>query len=250
MNYLSPQPTNQRPHLALWFQTVENRMRKLTCPPTKPQPRKLGRSLRLSKTCFVHRELREALDAQYAASLANAVEKKEEKLPKPSLDKSQAALLDEVIGKDGLLAVSKKQIENLLASDLKSQLAELRTELERLKKDAPQKFPFAHSLKEGSKTRDLPVLARGNQESPGEETPRRFLAILSGENAPPFKDGSGRLELARAIANKNNPLTARVMVNRIWQHHFGQGLVRTPSNFGLLGEPPTHPELLDYTLSS
>ena len=116
--------------------------------------------------------MREALDAQYAASLANAVEKEKEKLPKPSLDKLQAALLDEVVGKDGLLAVSKKQIENLLASDLKSQLAELRMELERLKKDAPQKFPFAHSLKESSKTRDLPVLARGNQESPGEETPR------------------------------------------------------------------------------
>ena len=67
-----------------------------------------------------------------------------------------------------------------------------------------------------------------------------------GRKHAPFQEGSGRLELARAIADRNNPLTARVMVNRIWQHHFGQGLVRTPSNFGLLGEPPTHPELLDY----
>ncbi len=71
-----------------------------------------------------------------------------------------------------------------------------------------------------------------------------FLSILAGEKHDPFTKGSGRLELAQAIASTNNPLTARVMVNRIWKHHFGKGLVRTPSNFGALGEPPTHPELL------
>ena len=70
------------------------------------------------------------------------------------------------------------------------------------------------------------VHIRGNPANLGDEAPRRFLAILSGDNAPPFTKGSGRLELAEAIASKDNPLTARVMVNRIWQHHFGQGLVR------------------------
>ena len=76
-----------------------------------------------------------------------------------------------------------------------------------------------------------------------------FSAMLAGDNPPTFKDGSGRLELARDIASKDNPLTARVMVNRIWLNHFGEGLVRTPDDFGTRGEAPTHPELLDYLAS-
>jgi hypothetical protein len=72
------------------------------------------------------------------------------------------------------------------------------------------------------------------------------LRRLAGENPPRAVSGSGRLELANWIASRSNPLTARVMVNRIWQHHFGRGIVRTPDNFGAMGEAPTHPELLDY----
>jgi hypothetical protein len=90
------------------------------------------------------------------------------------------------------------------------------------------------------------VFLRGNPNNPGPAVPRQFLEVLAGPKREPFQKGSGRLELARAIANKDNPLTARVMVNRIWLHLFGAGLVRTPSDFGLRSEPPTHPELLDY----
>jgi hypothetical protein len=95
----------------------------------------------------------------------------------------------------------------------------------------------------------MKVHLRGNPETLGDEVPRRFLSILSPENPVPFGQGSGRLELARAIANPDNPLTARVMVNRIWEHHFGRGLVGTPSNFGEMGERPSHPELLDHLAS-
>jgi hypothetical protein len=87
---------------------------------------------------------------------------------------------------------------------------------------------------------------RGNPNNRGDAVPRQFLQVLAGDKREPFKEGSGRLELARAIANRDNPLTARVLANRVWLHHFGKGLVRTPSDFGLRGEPPTHPELLDY----
>ena len=90
------------------------------------------------------------------------------------------------------------------------------------------------------------VLKRGNPGTPGDEVPRQFLEVLSKAKREPFNQGSGRLELARAIASPENPLTARVMVNRIWMHHFGAGLVRTPGDFGTRGEPPTHPELLDF----
>jgi len=91
-----------------------------------------------------------------------------------------------------------------------------------------------------------PVFIRGQADTRGEEVPRRFLEVLSGGNPKPFKLGSGRLELARAIADKKNPLTARVIANRVWMNHFGEGLVRTPDDLGTMAEKPTHPELLDY----
>ena len=104
-------------------------------------------------------------------------------------------------------------------------------------------------LEDVPKPKDSPVFIRGEADNRGEIAPRRFLAVLSGPNRPAFRSGSGRLELAAAIASKNNPLTARVMINRIWLHHFGEGFVPTPDDFGTMSEPPSHPELLDYLAS-
>lgn len=89
------------------------------------------------------------------------------------------------------------------------------------------------------------VFKRGNPGMPGPVVPRQFLECVEGASRKPFGNGSGRLELAKAIASKDNPLTARVFVNRVWAQHFEKGLVRTPSDFGVRGERPTHPELLD-----
>jgi len=127
----------------------------------------------------------------------------------------------------------------------KSQVPELKAELERLKKAAPPAYPKAHMLADHG-NKDMPVAIRGDLRKPGEPAPRRFLQIVAGENASLFKDGSGRRQLADAVADPSNALTARVIVNRVWQQHFGQGLARTPSNFGVIGEKPTHPELLDW----
>jgi hypothetical protein len=88
------------------------------------------------------------------------------------------------------------------------------------------------------------VFNRGNPLTKGDAVPRQFLSLFGPQK--PFTKGSGRLELAQAIIDPRNPLAARVMVNRIWQHHFGRGLVSTPSDFGKQGSPPSHPELLDW----
>lgn len=94
---------------------------------------------------------------------------------------------------------------------------------------------------------DMRIHTRGNHLAPGDETPRRFLAVLGGNSQPErYRQGSGRLALAEAMTSPANPLVARVMVNRIWKHHFGEGLNGTVDNFGLMGEKPSHPELLDW----
>jgi hypothetical protein len=90
------------------------------------------------------------------------------------------------------------------------------------------------------------VFLRGNPGSPGPAVPRQFFKCLAKENRKPFEHGSGRMELAEAIASRDNPLTARVWVNRVWGHLFGRGLVATASDFGARGALPTHPELLDW----
>jgi mono/diheme cytochrome c family protein len=106
----------------------------------------------------------------------------------------------------------------------------------------------AYAVSEGTPT-SARIQKRGEPEHPGPEVPRRFLEVLGGDPLPPGCTGSGRRELAEWLTRPTNPLTARVMVNRIWQHHFGRGLVATPSDFGTRGDPPSHPELLDYLAS-
>jgi cytochrome c553 len=160
-------------------------------------------------------------------------------------DRARADRLREVFSPQGLFKLNPRQVEARLGAPARGKLAELRTELNGRQKAVPPLPPLAHSLTEGT-TGDMRVYLRGNPHKEGDVAPRRFLRILAGDNPPRFTSGSGRLELARAIASKDNPLTARVMVNRVWAWHFGKGLVGTPSNFGQLGERPTHPELLDH----
>ncbi|HKB42155.1 MAG TPA: DUF1553 domain-containing protein, partial [Gemmataceae bacterium] len=108
--------------------------------------------------------------------------------------------------------------------------------------DGPHKTKLEYKV---GVAQDVPMQVRGNPANPGSVVPRRFLAVLSPEPPKPFRQGSGRLELAKAIVNEGGPLAARVIVNRTWEHHFGRGLVETPSNFGAEGARPSHPQLLD-----
>jgi mono/diheme cytochrome c family protein len=127
-----------------------------------------------------------------------------------------------------------------------AKLQELRKELEKWRASGPAAPPRAMVLEDLPTPVEPRVFLRGNPNNPGEAVPRRFLSVLARDKRAPFVRGSGRLELARAIASRDNPLTARVLVNRLWHHHFGAGLVRTPSDFGLRSDPPSHPEVLDY----
>jgi hypothetical protein len=131
------------------------------------------------------------------------------------------------------------------SSEQWSRGAALRKEQEELKKSAPAEPEMACAIEDGDSV-EQKVFIRGDYNNPGEPAPRGFPAILARYDTKPSFAGSGRLQLAEWLTQPGHPLTARVMVNRIWQWHFGEGLVRTPDNFGKMGERPTHPELLDY----
>lgn len=147
----------------------------------------------------------------------------------------------------GVLLFEGEKIGRFLGAEWRVHLESMQQDLAQLKKTLPPHYPYLHGLAEAEKPANLRVHLRGDPENLGEEVPRHFLAVLSEHEPRPFQSGSGRLELAQAIAG--HPLTARVIANRIWSLHFGRGIVSTPNNFGRLGERPSHPELLEYLAS-
>ncbi|MBY0395181.1 MAG: DUF1553 domain-containing protein, partial [Thermoleophilia bacterium] len=111
--------------------------------------------------------------------------------------------------------------------------------------EVPRLAPIAPAILDGNGTEEY-LLIRGGSRTPGKPVARRFLTALGGNPAPSGEPGSGRRALADWMLDPANPFTARVMVNRVWHHLFGRGLVASVDNFGVLGEAPTHPELLDH----
>ncbi len=132
-------------------------------------------------------------------------------------------------------------------ADAERSLNEARKRLEEHDRNKPD-YRLAYAVVEG-KPHDARVQRKGDPRTPGEKVRRGFLQILGGQSLPKGFPTSGRLELAGWLTDPKNPLTARVMANRIWQYHFGQGIVPTPNDFGARGLPPTHPELLDHLAS-
>ncbi|MBG99955.1 MAG: hypothetical protein CMN58_06380 [Solibacterales bacterium] len=145
----------------------------------------------------------------------------------------------------GPLAISEKKREELLSSKFRKRVRAVQARLKRVEMDALSQPPLACAVTEGDSIRQ-PVFIRGRHDNHGPIVPKQFPVVLAGHDQKPVRKGSGRLELAKFLISTGNPLTARVMANRIWLGHFGEGLVRTPNNFGRTGEPPTHPDLLDY----
>ncbi len=133
------------------------------------------------------------------------------------------------------------------SADSKQQIERLKNEVLALEIKPPD-VPKAYGVKDGE-GHNAKMQYKGDNKKRGEEAPRGFLTILGGQKLPEGEKSSGRRELADWITDPQNPLTARVMVNRIWQWHFGKGIVATPNDFGVRGEAPTHPELLDWLTS-
>ncbi len=147
---------------------------------------------------------------------------------------------------DETLAEPAVKKESPTANKLKQRLAELEKELKALQKDHPDR-PEAMSVADDSVPEDAQIHIRGSVRNLGASVPRGFIqAALHGKAPGIPAEASGRLQLAQWITSRENPLTARIMVNRVWHWLFGAGIVRTTDNFGSTGEPPSHPELLDH----
>ncbi len=161
-------------------------------------------------------------------------------IPTESLERDRYTLWRKMFsGDNALLRVTK--IDDHLSGEWKRHLEALRAELATLKRSRPAPYPFLHGVAEHEEPIDLELNLRGNPERLGPKIPRQFLTALGGGA---LGKGSGRLQLAEAVVG--HPLAARVMANRLWEHLVGHGVVRTPSNFGLMGERPANPELLEY----
>ena len=163
-------------------------------------------------------------------------------VPVRSLDRDKYVAYNRTFSEGGAPWRFPNELTAKLLKDRKT-YEQLKADRDRLKKELPVQYAYLDGVGE-FESWDLNLDKRGNPEDPGEIVPRRFPLVLSGGKTLPLNEGSGRLQLAETVAH--HPLAARVAVNRIWMHLFGEGIVRTPSNFGLAGDRPGNPELVEY----
>lgn len=177
------------------------------------------------------------------------------KVPRAELEKAAADFQKSFAVTDNRSPFRIRGIEDETALEpgIRDTLNKLRFDIYGLRRSLAAPMEYANGALEGgvpesphAGTHDVPIHIRGRYDRLGDLVARGFPAVIAGPNPPAIASGSGRLELARWLASPGHPLTARVIANRIWQHHFGEGIVRTPNNFGKLGEKPTNQPLLDW----
>lgn len=232
--YLKP-VTERRAHLELWYNATAA---------TLTQTGAGYQNSFIATAAFRRQALAKWRQDSEAARKAG-----QEAPPQPKFQPGDDRFFTEVASGKGPFALPEKDRQPFLSEGGRVRLAALESELKQLKESGPPEPPLACALTEGKVTEQR-VFIRGNPENPGDPVTKRFPLILASDRQQPITNGSGRKELANWLADPVNPLPARVMANRMWQWHFGEGIVRTPSNFGKAGERPSNPELLDYLAAS
>jgi hypothetical protein len=203
----------------------------------------------LKAVAEVYTKLFQRIDGEWKTNLTAAAKAKQA-TPTTLTNADQEALRQVLYAEKSPVNLPDSEVRTIHARRIREGAAPLRNKIEALSWTHPGVPLRAMALVDKPNPHNSPVFKRGNPGNRGAEVPRRFLEVLSAEAPTPFTNGSGRLELARAIASTNNPLTARVYVNRVWLQHFGAGLVGTPGDFGVRTEVPLHRELLDYLAAS
>jgi hypothetical protein len=249
--YLSQPERSRDPVFAPWYELMQQPEERLAleAAPSRWQQRPAG-----TAPGQLNPLVRDALQAQpprrradlarlYGQLLGQAYERWKRQEP---LSEAWRQLAEAVVGRDSPAYFPRSHTWYYMSRSEKDSFAQQRRQLDRLAAELPQVPPRAMVLVEAEQPYEPRVFLRGNPAQPGPPVPRRFLQVLAGDAPPVFAHGSGRRELAQALVSPNNPLTSRVLVNRIWMHHFGEPLVATPSDFGTRSTPPTHPELLDW----
>ena len=183
------------------------------------------------------------VEAAAAWQQAGGTEEAQNKLPVP-----QKQLARVLVAKDGPTDLPANDTRSFLNRADRNQLDGLQKKVQEFEASSPVAPPRAMVVYDKSQPYDPRVFIRGNQARPGKPVPRQFLLVMntSAEQRQPFKHGSGRRELAEALVSPSNPLTARVLVNRVWMNHFGEPLVNTPSDFGIRTEAPPLQGVLDW----
>ena len=233
VSYLRPQTNDTRFHLSDWQSVPEE---------TLPEVAQAYQAGFEELAC----EWRETM-RRWREDVKKAVKDKNMPPPdRPKFDPEEDPFFYDVnFSERGPFALSEEQQDAVIPPPTGAVVAGLRQELKLLEKTLPREPDLASSVAEGDLVQQK-IFIRGDHHNPGESVSRGFPTILGGREEPPITESSGRLALAQWLTRDDHPLTARVMVNRIWHWHFGEGLVRSPNNFGKLGERPTHPALLDY----
>lgn len=244
VDYLNRTQSEPKSALAVWhkFRADADRFSPDQIKETSPAAALFGNSRVQSfeQLAARYQELFDQSDAAWQALKATDAGKAATALPDPALESVRQLLYDP----QGPFAVPK-DVETSYPAETVAELKRLRDEKKMLEQSLPA-LPQAMAVADG-KAEDLRVHLRGSHLTLGKLVPRQFLRVVAGERQAPLDAAhSGRLALADWLVRPEHPLTSRVMVNRLWQGHFGEGLVRSPDNFGRLGERPTHPQLLDW----